>query len=164
MEQTGSGGEFASLASQFKQFQLQMKDPVVVGAMLNQLGEERRSTNELLKQINQKLDKIFELEARLKQMEAKIAASPAQAQSPASAANEMPLQMLSSTDEKIIEFVKKAGRACASDLQKELNYKGKNAASSRLNALWKQGRLDKKYAGKVVYFVEKVSQISHQSR
>lgn len=155
MEETGSGVEFTSLAHQFREFQSQMKDPVIVGAMLNQLTEERRSTNSLLKQINQKLEKIFELEARLKGLEAKLAVTKTEAPAPVAVASEMPLQMLSSTDEKIMEFLRTKEKACAQDLQEKLHYKGKNAASSRLNALWKQGLLDKKYAGKVVYFVAK---------
>lgn len=163
VEGVSSEGEFASLAGQFRQFQAQMKDPVVVGAMLNQLAEERRSTNELLKQINVKLEKIWELESRLKELESKIAlnkqvtlvAAPVLPK-----ASDLPLQMLSSTDEKILEFVRVHGRACAQDMQKQFNYKGRNAASSRLNALWKQGLLEKKYAGKVVYFVQRVSQVS----
>lgn len=146
-------GEFGLLSRQFREFQAQMKDPLVVGAMLNQLGEERRSTNALLKEINVKLEKIFELEARLRELERRL--STKQVEAPAQQRAETPLQMLSSTDEKILEFVKQNRRACAEELQRQLNYKGRNAASSRLNALWKQGLLDKKYAGKVVYFALK---------
>ena len=163
MDGVSGSQEFSEIAGQFRQFQSQMKDPVLVGAMMHQLTEERRSTNALLKQINEKLEKISEIESRLRQMEAKMLAAENKVPVVSVAAArqvEVPFQMLSSTDEKILEFVRSNGKACAQDLKKQFNYKGTNAASSRLNALWKQGLLDKKYAGKVVYFVAKVSQVS----
>ncbi len=151
-EPSEASGEFASVANEFREFRSQMKNPLVVGALLNRLAEEKRSTNLLLKQIHEKLDRLLELEERISSLEQKISRKNIPVAQPASQA---PLQMLSATDEKIMLFVKQRERTCAEELQKHFNYRGRNAASSRLNALWKQGLLDKKYAGKVVYFTPK---------
>ncbi|MEM3555174.1 MAG: winged helix-turn-helix domain-containing protein [Candidatus Micrarchaeia archaeon] len=64
-------------------------------------------------------------------------------------------EILGDVDEKIIEFVKKNGKVCADDLQRAFNYKGKNAASARLNKLYSQGLLEKKQAGRRVYYFAK---------
>jgi predicted HTH transcriptional regulator len=64
-------------------------------------------------------------------------------------------EILGDIDEKIIEFVKKNGKACAEDLQREFKYRGKNAASARLNRLHSQGLLEKKQAGRRVYYFAK---------
>ena len=69
--------------------------------------------------------------------------------------NEVSDEILSDIDEKIIEFVKKNGKACAEDLQRAFNYRGKNAASARLNKLHSQGLLEKKQAGRRVYYFAK---------
>jgi predicted Mrr-cat superfamily restriction endonuclease len=63
--------------------------------------------------------------------------------------------ILGDVDGKIIEFVKKNGKACAEDLQRAFNYRGKNAASARLNKLHSQGLLEKKQAGRRVYYFAK---------
>ncbi|NYZ79356.1 hypothetical protein H0N99_04375 [Candidatus Micrarchaeota archaeon] len=63
--------------------------------------------------------------------------------------------ILGDVDERIIEFVKKNGKACAEDLQRAFNYRGKNAASARLNRLHSQGLLEKKQAGRRVYYFAK---------
>lgn len=64
-------------------------------------------------------------------------------------------EILGDIDERIIEFVKKNGKACAEDLQRAFNYRGKNAASARLNKLHSQGLLEKKQAGRRVYYFAK---------
>lgn len=61
-------------------------------------------------------------------------------------------QILSDVDEKIVNLVKEKGRVTASDVKAELNYKGTNAASARLNKLCSMGVLKKQYAGRKVYF------------
>jgi len=150
--------EFVAVAKEFREFQQQMKDPLLVGAMLNRLSEEKRSTNLVLKEINSKLEKLFELEERIKQIEQKIYSKAGAGET---------RQFLSEIDNKIMNFVKKRGKCCAEEIQKQFKYRGRNAASSRLNALWKQGLFDKKYAGKTVYFIPKqltTSQDSQSSR
>ena len=59
---------------------------------------------------------------------------------------------LTETDQQIVELVKKKGEVCAEDVQTELNYKGKNGASSRLNRLARDGIIQKRRVGKTVFF------------
>jgi len=42
--------------------------------------------------------------------------------------------------------------ACAEDIKREMNYRGRNAASARLNRLHKQGLLDRYQLGHKVYY------------
>ena len=42
--------------------------------------------------------------------------------------------------------------ACSEDIQKRMNYKGRNAASARLNKLYKQGLLERYQLGHKVYY------------
>lgn len=129
--------EFEQTAQEFREFDAKMRDPLVVGALLHKLAEERQSTNLLFKNL---LEKLESLEAKVASLEGKLGKA------------EVKEASLSQTDEKIIAFVKARGKACAEELQKKFGYKGRNAASSRLNALFKQNLLEKTYAGKTVYF------------
>ena len=60
---------------------------------------------------------------------------------------------LSEIDKKIIEVIKERERITAEELKEMFNYKGKNAASARLNNLCKIGLLKKMHGGKKVYFM-----------
>ncbi len=132
--------EFQVVAKEFKEFNDKMRDPLVVGAMLNRLSEERRSTNLLLKEIHEKLERIT---SRLGALEEN------RGNSPKEAIREI---FLSDVDERMVAFVKSKGRANAEEVQKEFGYKNRNAASARLNALWKQGVMTKKLAGRTAFF------------
>ncbi len=113
------------------------RDPVVLGEMVFRLLEERENTNRLLKNILQKLDQI----------DAKMAAPSA-----------LPTEtggietMLPEIDEQILGFVKEAGKATAEDVRSRFHYRGKNAASARLNRLFEMNLLQKQQVGKKVYF------------
>jgi predicted HTH transcriptional regulator len=61
--------------------------------------------------------------------------------------------VISEIDEKIIELIKKMGKVTAEEIKNAFNYKGKNAASARLNNLCKIGLLKKVHGGKKVYFM-----------
>ncbi len=112
------------------------KDPVVLGEIMYRLLEERENTNRLLKNILQKLEA---LEAR--------------GVSTQEVREEIPL--LPKIDEDILAFVKEQGQVTAEEVRKRFKYKGKNAASSRLNRLSKQSLLSKKQVGKKVFFFPK---------
>ena len=104
------------------------------------LREVKETTEmELLRQIAGRLDGI---ERRLEGIEREMG----------SEANE---EILGDIDGKIIDFVKKSGKVCAEDLQRAFSYRGKNAASARLNKLHSQGLLEKKQAGRRVYYFAK---------
>ncbi|MEM3781881.1 MAG: hypothetical protein QXT43_02905, partial [Candidatus Micrarchaeaceae archaeon] len=64
-------------------------------------------------------------------------------------AREVPI---SSVDAQVIEFIETKGMASAAELQSFMGYKGKNAASARLNSLYKRGILDRFQMGHKVYY------------
>ncbi|EQD65530.1 hypothetical protein B2A_01569 [mine drainage metagenome] len=59
---------------------------------------------------------------------------------------------LSGLDSKIIEFIQVKGMACADDIKGLMSYRGRNAASSRLNSLYKRGILQRYQLGHKVYY------------
>jgi hypothetical protein len=110
------------------------KDPIVLGELVYKLLEERENTNRILKNL---LAKIEALEQKL-EMKQQM---------------EEPEELLvPEIDEKIIAFVKESGKVTAEDVRAKFGYKGKNAASSRLNRLYELGLLKKKQVGKKVFF------------
>ena len=62
--------------------------------------------------------------------------------------------LLSGTDARIIQFLQLSpnSMACASDLKKHMDYRGNNAASSRLNRLYKLGMIERYQLGHKVYY------------
>ncbi|MDE1845696.1 MAG: hypothetical protein KGH53_00205 [Candidatus Micrarchaeota archaeon] len=113
-----------------------------VSTMLKYMLEERERTNKMLKGITERLRK---LESDLTEMEA-----------PEERAPEFPVGNkevpISALDSKILEFAQTKGMVCADDLQKEMNYKGRNAACARLNRLHRGGLLERYQLGHKVYF------------
>jgi hypothetical protein len=65
------------------------------------------------------------------------------------AVKELPISEL---DAKIIQCIQIAGMACADDIKKQMAYKGRNAASARLNRLHQQGILERYQLGHKVYY------------
>lgn len=119
------------------------KDPVVLGELVYRLMEERENTNRLLKTLMQKIDSL----------EAKIGSN---VQSVANETKESPKEnevLLPQVDEDIMKVVKELGKATAEDIRSRLHYKGKNAASARLNRLFELGLLKKVQVGKKVFFL-----------
>lgn len=129
------------IRSDLEQNMEKFRDPVVLGEMVYRLLEERENTNRLLKTVIQKLEAI----------EAKMGpgASAPVASAVASALNE---PLLPEVDEGIMAFIREAGKVTAEEVRARFNYKGKNAASARLNRLCDQGLLQKQQVGKKVYF------------
>lgn len=66
-----------------------------------------------------------------------------------SASKEM---LLAPADEQIVSALRSRGTLCAEQVRVIFGYKGKNAASSRLNRLYELGILEKQQAGRVVYY------------
>ncbi len=125
-----------TVSDEFLKFQQDMKNPLVVGALLSALKDERTSTNLLLKEINAKLDRLATL------MESKGGSS---------AKKDEP--MLADVDDQILGFLKSQGKADAEQVQSHFEYKGKNAASARLNGLFRMGLLEKRQVGTKVFFL-----------
>jgi ketol-acid reductoisomerase len=108
------------------------KDPYVVGAMIHRLVEERKYTNAMFKQLLEKIEKIEQ-----------------QVQNGTTTDH-----MLTEVEERIVQFVQERGKTTAKEVQKAFQYKGKNGASARLNALHKKGILSKKRVGRKVFFLD----------
>ncbi len=135
--------EFLESAEEFKHFREQLKDPIVIGTLLNKISEERASYNLLLREINAKLDRLLNLEKRIQGIEAKLGASTRAENTP----------LLGDTDQQILNFIKEIKHADAETVRKHFSYKGKNAASARLNRLVSLGLLRKQQVGRKVVFV-----------
>jgi len=111
------------------------RDPVILGEMIYKLLEERENTNRILKNLLIKIE-------RLEKQQASHAAPVEEVEEP----------LLPEVDAKILEFVQETGKVTAEEVRNKFKYKGKNAASARLNRLYELGLLRKKQVGKKVYF------------
>ncbi len=152
-----ASGGFAEVSEEFRDFSSKMKDPLVVGALLHKLAEERQSSNLLLKEINAKLDKIDVFEKRIAELESRLATSTTTVSDNLGENKEKKI-LLPAVDEAIIAFTREKGAVCAEDVQEQFKYKGKNAASARLNKLCTLGIIKKTQVGKKVYFEAVVSE------
>lgn len=119
--------------------ELASKDPVFMANLIYSLKEDRERTNGLLATL---LRKIEVLEKKIEGIESKTLPSHEE-------------RILGDVDNGLLEFVKKKGKVTAKEVQKKLNYKGSNAASSRLHKLYTEGLLEKKQAGRNVYYLMK---------
>ena len=142
--------EFKQTEREFKELREQVRDPVVLATLMHKLSEEKSSTNLLLREINAKLDRLLSLDERLGRIEEKLESAPAMA-APMANVNGEP--MLSEIDEQIVEFVRGKQKATAEEVQQKFSYKGRNAASSRLNRLCRDGILAKKQVGRKMIFL-----------
>ena len=59
---------------------------------------------------------------------------------------------ISELDAKILQHIQIKGMSCADDIKKQMNYRGRNAASARLNRMYKQGLLERHQLGHKVYY------------
>jgi predicted HTH transcriptional regulator len=121
------------------QIQEKFKDPLILSVILHQLIEERKKTNKILLQLQEKYD----------QLQFKVNNS----QSKQESENNNTYNIISEVDDKIISFIRKNQKVDATQIQNEFNYKASNAASQRLNRLVKDGYLKKIQAGRKVYFI-----------
>ncbi len=126
-----------------------LRDPVVLAALMHTAATERENTNRLLKTLIERLDAKFgEVEARLQALERK----PMAPHEPKPHEEEV---LLPSVDEEILKFVKEKRFASAEEVRRRFNYKGKNAASARLNRMFELGLLAKRQVGRAVMFSAK---------
>ena len=120
----------------------QFEDNGTIGLLLYRLAKEREKTNTLYEQILRRLDEISS-------MSRSLTTQPVRESAP------MTQGVLSDIDDRIIDFVKKTGKVDAKTVQEKFGYKGQNAASARLNGMFKAGLLLKGRAGKkVLYWAE----------
>ncbi|BCS91002.1 MAG: hypothetical protein ARM1_0459 [Candidatus Micrarchaeota archaeon] len=130
--------------------------------LLKYLIDENRKTTLILKQMADRIDK---LESRLSSImdtaeqeiedesdEEPSVSSYKQDISRNEVSDNRKIVTLTEQDKKILEQVQMRGMICADQLQKIMNYKGKNAASARLNRLCMLGLLIKLQIGHKTYF------------
>ncbi|MCX6769714.1 MAG: helix-turn-helix domain-containing protein [Candidatus Micrarchaeota archaeon] len=126
-----------------------LRDPFVLAAIMNTAANERETTNRLLKTIIERLDtKFSELENRIALLES----APSQPANGAPTSGEV---FLPEVDENILGFVNRRGHATAEEVRAKFGYRGKNAASARLNRMYERGLITKKQVGRTVLFCAK---------
>ncbi|MBU0635654.1 hypothetical protein KKE06_01380 [Candidatus Micrarchaeota archaeon] len=134
--------DFHALSLDVQEVMQQSKDPAFVSALMFKLVQEREQTNKLLEQINEKYDKLmFELKTRM------------QSPSPQPNITSNSFEVLPEQDQMILNLVEEKGSVNSQSVKQSLGYKGLNAASQRLNKLYREGHLKKVQSGKQVLFV-----------
>jgi len=123
-----------------------LKDPIVLASIMHTAATERENTNRLLKTLIEKLDQKFsEVESRLSALESGAPSAPFEEE-----------VLLPSVDEEMLKFVKEKRHASAEEVRRKFGYKGKNAASARLNRLFEMGLLEKRQVGRAVLYSAKL--------
>ncbi|MBI4214566.1 hypothetical protein HY546_01095 [archaeon] len=126
--------ELEKLVFDVKYDKEQFGDSAAIGVMLYRLARERQIANELNAKLLEKLEAIESL-LKSKSMERRA---------------EEPL--ISTVDAELLAFVREKKRVDAENAQAHFGYKGINAASARLIALYRSGLLAKGRAGKKVLY------------
>jgi len=114
-------------------------DPMFLSALIFKLAEEREKTNKLLAEINEKFDRMFTDKEKKKYGKPEV--------------EKASIEVLPETDQRILDYVESHGMAEAGQVMEVLNYKGKNAASQRLNKLFREGHLRKVRSGRKVLYL-----------
>ncbi len=119
------------------------KNELNMEQIISLIIEERERTNKMLEEITNKVRKLEELIETSDESDEIVVGN----------YNEEKKEiLLSEVDTKIVEFVQNKGMVTADELKIYMNYKGKNAASARLNKLYKMGLLTKYQLGHKVYY------------
>lgn len=122
-----------------------LRDPVVLAALMHTAATERENTNRLLKTLIERLD------AKFADVDSRLAAIESGARFPFGEEE----VLLPSVDEEILKFVKEKRHVSAEEVRRRFGYKGKNAASSRLNRMFELGLLAKRQVGRAVLYSAK---------
>jgi len=137
--------EFAEHTQDVSEIAKHANDPMFLSMLLFALAKEREKTNKLLDEINQRLQEL-ELARDRKKIEPLMGKAGAMG---------LEAEILPEQDQKIMDFVETRGMASANDVMEVLSYKGQNAASQRLNKLYREGHLRKVRAGRKVMYLAK---------
>lgn len=129
--------------------------------LLKYMIEENKKTTMLLKHIS---DSLVNLEDSLEDSHYEEEQIPNTIKQPNQLSQVKEL-MLSEIDTKILQLIQISHNSmvCADEVREQMNYKGRNAASSRLNRLYKLGIVDRYQLGHKVYYkfdVGKTTKIS----
>ncbi|MCD6247040.1 MAG: hypothetical protein J7J87_01220 [Candidatus Diapherotrites archaeon] len=145
--------EFAGLTVDIEEISKHCSDPFFIALLLFQLAREREQTNKLLKEINEKLERI----AAGKNVE-----QPKSEQHVAVEELKTEHVILPQVDQQILGLAEKKGMIEAKDIKDMLGYRGLNAASQRLNKLFREGYLTKVRSGKKVFYLAKSKPLCSQ--
>lgn len=115
-------------------------------SLIKYMVDENRRTTMILKSIQENMAR---LESGIRDTYYEEEEVEDQRQNVFRGAREIPLSWL---DTEILKNVQVLGMACADDIKKRMNYKGRNAASVRLNRLYRQGILERYQLGRKVYY------------
>lgn len=127
--------EYETLLFDIKYDKEQFKDNATIGLLLYRLAKEREESNRLFREISSKLSDITSL----------LGSKPESGEIS---------NVISDIDQKILTHIQRCGKVDAEGIQSAFQYRGKNAASARLNSLFQRGVLKKGRAGKkVLYWV-----------
>lgn len=132
--------KFSELTLDIQQIMEKSNNPMFIGALLFKLAEERDKTNKLVEQFNDKIDRIM-LELKTQGLDK------------GTEKKESHFNVLAEQDQKILSEVERKGISTAEEIQAVMSYKGRNAASQRLNRLVKEGFLKKVQSGRKVSFL-----------
>lgn len=145
--------EFAELTVDIEEISKHCSDPFFIALLLFQLAKEREQTNKLLKEINEKLERIAASKSIEKPENVKQAAI-----------EELQSEhvILPQVDQQILDLVEKKGMIEAKEIKQKFGYKGLNAASQRLNRLFREGYLTKVRSGKKVFYLARSKPLCSQ--
>ena len=124
--------EYEALLFDVKYDKEQFKDNTTIGLLLYRLAKEREASNVMFKQISEQLERIASLLQK--------------------GSTEQVKSIISDIDQKILAHIQRNGKVDAEEIQSIFQYRGKNAASARLNDLYEKGLLKKGRAGKKVFY------------
>jgi len=125
--------EYESLLFDVKYDKEQFKDNATIGLLLYRLAKEREASNKMFQEVVERLEKIAQLLSNRPE------------------SREI-TNIISDIDQKILAHVQRYGKVDAEGIQSIFHYRGKNAASARLNDLYEKGLLKKGRAGKKVFY------------
>ena len=139
--------KFDELSLDLQEVYKHSQDPAFIAVLLFKLAEEREKTNKILDQIADRYDQImFKLKTeRISEITTPLTTTPQP--------HDLSTQILPEQDQMIVHLAEIRGHVSAEEVRAELGYKGSNAASQRLNKLFKDGHLKKVQSGRKVLYL-----------
>jgi len=147
--QPNFGEEFEELTEGIAEVAYELDDGLKIGKMLYAIAEEKKSNNLVVREINSKFDQMIN---KLDRVATLLESMQLNQGAVMDEAEEEEFLGISDRDEEILDFVKSHKRVNADDVQNHFKYRGRNAASARLNKLFRDELLEKVYAGRNVYY------------
>ncbi len=138
--------KFEELSFDIREIMQFSDNPAFLAALMFKLAQEREQSNKQMQNILEKFDSI------MLELKTKNTSLTSQQEVP----NSKKIELLPEQDQLILQRAAENGQVTASDIKAALGYKGLNAASQRLNKLFKEGHLKKIQSGKKVYYLANI--------